>query len=344
MRVSRLAAVAAAIFLIASSLSRPAAAADVSFGFFYSNLSPYGSWVVSASYGRVWQPSTYTFGWNPYHDGHWVYTEFGWTWVSDYPWGAIPYHYGTWVYDPAWGWVWVPGYTVAPAWVVFCTGPDYIGWAPVHPGFSIGVSVSFADYDTDHFVFVSAGDFLAPRIRAHVVRRSEVIIERTKIVNNMAVENNVIVNRGPGVTWVEQVGGVKVKARPIERVPRVGRAERVDAVKVKKGLRAAEPVSANEPLPTMDRRAKAVRAPTLKEPATRPGVPGRAGPAGKPERPRATATAPGSERDRARSKASIEKKEDKVATKDQAKKKAKKKARAQDEVREKRQEKDDRSG
>ena len=58
----------------------PPATADLSFGAFYSNLSPYGSWLVSASYGRVWQPGVYRPGWNPYYDGHWVYSDLGWTW------------------------------------------------------------------------------------------------------------------------------------------------------------------------------------------------------------------------------------------------------------------------
>ena len=35
-------------------------------------------------------------GWQPYSNGQWVYTEYGWTWISDDPWGGNPYHYGTW--------------------------------------------------------------------------------------------------------------------------------------------------------------------------------------------------------------------------------------------------------
>src|SRR5438445_2432076 len=126
------------VLLLLAGASSPARA-DVSFDFFYSNLSPYGSWQASARYGRVWQPSLYASDWNPYYDGHWVYADVGWTWVSDYEWGAIPYHYGTWVEDPEIGWVWVPGTVWAPAWVVFRTGPDYIGWAPVSPGLTSGV-------------------------------------------------------------------------------------------------------------------------------------------------------------------------------------------------------------
>src|SRR5262249_20224585 len=151
--------------LTTGALSQPASAA-VSFDVFYSNLSPHGSWLVSAQYGRVWQPSEYRPGWNPYYDGHWAYTDLGWTWVSDYEWGATPYHYGTWVEDPQAGWVWMPGYTWAPSWVVFSSGPDYIGWAPVPPNYSLSVSIGPRDVRPSHFVFVTSGNFMAPRVRA----------------------------------------------------------------------------------------------------------------------------------------------------------------------------------
>ena len=111
-------------------------------------------------------------GWHPYTYGHWVYTDVGWTWVSDYEWGAIPYHYGTWVLEPELGWVWVPGYVWAPAWVVFRTGPSYVGWAPVPPSFSVGMSFSFSNHGADHFVFVREPDFVAPHIHRYAVPAS----------------------------------------------------------------------------------------------------------------------------------------------------------------------------
>ena len=251
-------ALIAAIVVLVASLFSPSAQAGVSFSAFYSDLSPYGSWQVSAQYGRVWQPSVYASGWNPYYDGHWVYSDLGWTWVSDYEWGAIPYHYGTWVSDPYNGWVWVPGYTWAPSWVVFRTGPDYIGWAPVSPGFSIGVSVGFGVPTASPFVFVSAGNFLAPRIRTCFVpqSRTTVIINNTRIVNNLRVENSVVVNRGPDPRIIERASGRRVREVPIERVsrvmpgPRVSRADlSVNPEQARHGVRAAEPVSVKRPLP-----------------------------------------------------------------------------------------------
>jgi hypothetical protein len=247
------------LLVFVSGLCAPAARADVSFDLFYSNLSPHGSWLVSAQYGRVWQPAVYRAGWNPYYDGHWVYTDLGWTWVSDYEWGAVPYHYGTWVLDPGIGWAWVPGYVWAPAWVVFRTGPDYIGWAPVSPSFSVGISAGFGEPAAGSFVFVSAGNFVAPRIRSCVVPRDRttVIINRTTVVNNIRVENNVVVNRGPDVTLVERASHRRIRQERIERVGRVAPLSHVsreqlavDPGRMKGGLRAAEPVSDKAPLPS----------------------------------------------------------------------------------------------
>ena len=257
MRYAKAAFVVAFILLLMGLFS-PSARAEVSFSVFYSNLSPYGSWHVSGQYGRVWQPGVYASGWNPYYDGHWVYTDLGWTWVSDYEWGAIPYHYGTWVADPDFGWVWVPGYVWAPSWVVFRTGPDYIGWAPVSPGFSVGVSASFGGPAPGSFVFVSAGNFLAPRVRTCIVpqSRTTVIINNTRIVNNIVVENNVVVNRGPDRQLIERASGHRLREVPIEHVSRVALGPRVtrdqlsvDPQRVRHGLRVAEPVSARSPLP-----------------------------------------------------------------------------------------------
>src|SRR4051794_35767800 len=75
----------------------------VSFQVFYDNLSPYGTWVDYPGYGYAWAPAADP-GFYPYSSlGHWVFTEFGWTWVSDYPWGWAPFHYGRWQFDPVYG-------------------------------------------------------------------------------------------------------------------------------------------------------------------------------------------------------------------------------------------------
>jgi hypothetical protein len=246
-----------ALGLLTGVFARPAQA-EVSFSFFYSNLSPHGAWQVSAEYGRVWQPSVYAPGWNPYYDGHWVYTDLGWTWVSDYSWGTIPYHYGTWVMDADYGWIWVPGYVWAPAWVVFRTGPDYIGWAPVSPRYSVSLSMSFGQPAPGPFVFVSARDFVAPQVRRYVIpeRQTTVIINNTRIVNNLAIENSVVVNRGPNPRLIEKASGQPIREVRIEQVrgvapdPHVSRAKlRVDPQRMRDGLRAAEPTRGEQRQP-----------------------------------------------------------------------------------------------
>src|SRR3989454_4019091 len=53
---------------------------------FEQSLSPYGHWVDTPEYGRVWIPDEGT-DWQPYTDGQWVDTDYGWTFASTVPWG-----------------------------------------------------------------------------------------------------------------------------------------------------------------------------------------------------------------------------------------------------------------
>jgi uncharacterized membrane protein YgcG len=113
---------------------------------FDETLGPYGQWVDSGegpNDGRAWRPDPDVVGedFQPYATGgHWVYSDWGWTWESDYPWGWAPFHYGRWALTPSWGWVWYPGSVWAPAWVDWRFGGGYIGWAPLPPvGFAVVV-------------------------------------------------------------------------------------------------------------------------------------------------------------------------------------------------------------
>lgn len=109
---------------------------------FYSDLNPYGNWIQTPSYGYVWVPGQAGAGFQPYMtDGHWEYTGYGWTWVSDFAWGWAPFHYGRWYMDPAYGWVWMPGAMWAPAWVTWGQYEGYYCWAPLGPG----------EYATTHY-------------------------------------------------------------------------------------------------------------------------------------------------------------------------------------------------
>src|SRR4051812_31026875 len=87
----------------------PSGRATVDLGFFYDDLAPYGRWVQRPQYGWVWTPRVASSSWRPYEDGHWVWTDEGWTWISDEPFGWATYHYGRWYDDPDYGWEWLPG-------------------------------------------------------------------------------------------------------------------------------------------------------------------------------------------------------------------------------------------
>ena len=108
---------------------------NASYDTFYSKLDPYGDWRETADYGYVFQPRAAEGSrkWRPYTNGRWVYTEAGWTWVSEEPFGWATYHYGRWTRLRNIGWVWVPGDEWAPAWVSWRKSDDYVGWAPLPP-------------------------------------------------------------------------------------------------------------------------------------------------------------------------------------------------------------------
>ena len=83
----------------------------------------------------IWVPySNYEVeDWNPYVNGRWVWSPYGWEWVSDYHWGYGPYHYGRWWHSRDYGWCWSPGYRWGPSWVNWCENDGYIGWHPISP-------------------------------------------------------------------------------------------------------------------------------------------------------------------------------------------------------------------
>src|SRR5216683_1889338 len=106
---------------------------------FEEGLSPYGRWVDSPEYGRVWVPSDTGPDWQPYTDGRWVDTDLGWSFASSVPWGWAVFHYGRWGFGLGLGWFWVPGFVWAPAWVSWRYYPGFVCWSPFAPrGFVFG--------------------------------------------------------------------------------------------------------------------------------------------------------------------------------------------------------------
>ncbi|MEO1231164.1 MAG: DUF6600 domain-containing protein [Myxococcota bacterium] len=100
----------------------------------HAELDAYGSWVDVADHGPAWRPDDVDQDWRPYTRGHWERQNDAWLWVSDLSWGRIPFHYGRWLSHANYGWVWVPGRTWAPAWVLWSDVEGYSAWAPLPPG------------------------------------------------------------------------------------------------------------------------------------------------------------------------------------------------------------------
>jgi len=234
--------------------SRPARAeVNVSISFFYDELSPYGRWASVGSYGDCWIPSNVAAGWQPYTDGEWVYTEYGWTWVSYDPWGGDPYHYGTWVWEDPWGWVWAPGTIWAPAWVTWCYSDSYVGWAPIPPS----LSISFSGYagpavvvSQSRYVFVPVNRFSGVRVSTVrlPVRENAAIFPRVRKVTSFSVSHGIMVNRGPSVDRIERAARTRIPRRSISELK--SRPVPLSSSGVTRGRRAAvvspAPVRARE--------------------------------------------------------------------------------------------------
>ena len=164
---------------------------------FYDQLSPYGQWVNDPQYGYVWIPSAVP-NFTPYStEGHWVYTVYGWTWVSDYPWGWATFHYGRWAYDNAYGWLWVPGTVWGPAWVAWRQCNGYYGWAPLYPGLDITIGFNWNRIPDNYWCFVNER-YIADR---NVWRHYEPRNNNAVFVRNSTVINSTYYDRGRGVTY-----------------------------------------------------------------------------------------------------------------------------------------------
>src|SRR5436190_18848475 len=175
---------------------------------FYTKLEPHGAWLETADYGYVWQPreAESSRSWRPYTNGRWVYTDAGWTWISEEPFGWATYHYGRWTRLRGIGWVWVPGQQWAPAWVSWRKSNDYVGWAPLPPEARFdqrtGIhnwSDNYYDIGPDQYCFVATREFGAQRIQSTIVppERNITIVNQTTNVTHITYNNATVVNEGP---------------------------------------------------------------------------------------------------------------------------------------------------
>jgi Family of unknown function (DUF6600) len=114
----------------------------------------------------VWRPYCAGPYWNPYINGNWVFTYYGWIWVSFYNWGWGPYNYGRWYCSNLYGWVWLPGRIWAPNWVTWRYHNNYVGWYPTCPRVywrnhrNIICTNNLFSYVPSNWVFVKKDDFI----------------------------------------------------------------------------------------------------------------------------------------------------------------------------------------
>lgn len=193
-------------------------------GYFYSELSSYGTW-IELDYGTlVWRPTIIKRSWAPYSYGSWIWTDYGWYWDSYEPYGYIVFHYGRWYYDDYYGWIWVPDYEWAPAWVEWRYDDDYIGWAPLSPyaSFSINVGIYFTTnyyVPYTHWHFVNYNNFCNTHVYNYYAgpEYKYRIYSRTKVRTNYDYYNGRVRNRGVDLKYVENRSGQKIRQRDIYR-------------------------------------------------------------------------------------------------------------------------------
>ncbi len=181
--------------------------------FFYDRLAAYGNWVDLKPYGYVWVPRQMGYRWRPYSDGYWIWTDFGWTWVSDQEWGDIPFHYGRWSREDDIGWFWVPGTVWGPAWVVWRSNEQYVGWAPLPPGTGLGAGRGFPSASIavpDPFwVFLQAVRFQDREIQPFILpfERNRIIVGSTGTPNRVYVRVDRIIFEELGLEEVRRITG-----------------------------------------------------------------------------------------------------------------------------------------
>jgi hypothetical protein len=246
---------------------------SVSISYFHETLAPYGRWVVSEPYGEVWVPSRISSGWDPYWNGEWIWTDYGWTWVSYDPWGDIPYHYGTWVWVDN-GWAWEPGTVWAPAWVTWAWTDDYIGWAPVSSSFFItasGYSGPAVVVAPTRYVFVPATQFVGTNVSTVSVPQTQnaAILSRAQKGTRFTVSSGVVrATAVPPPSLVERVSGKRLERASLGKLkarPTTLAAAHVSGKRIPVVAPARERSAAIARAKTNTRQSKAARAARVRE-------------------------------------------------------------------------------
>ena len=166
-----------------------------------------------------------TAEWTPYSSGRWVYTYYGWMWITDYTWGWATYNYGRWYYDYYWGWVWLPGRYWAPNWVQWCYNSNYIGWYPIYPRrhgwhhrhHHWHNGRYYTNTDPRHWVIVKRKDFtqiIKPNITVDKIENGRVL-EESKKTAIVKFDGKSYTNIGPKVDIIEKNTGSKIEPKKV---------------------------------------------------------------------------------------------------------------------------------
>jgi hypothetical protein len=203
---------------------------DMDSSYFYEYLSPHGAWVNHAPYGYVWIPERMAYGWRPYTQGQWVWSDFGWTWASRFSWGWVPFHYGRWGWDRYFGWFWVPGVEWGPAWVSWRTSDLFIGWAPIPPEarFIPGVGITALPYTLHHssWVFVEYPYFLDSRLNRYVLpmERNLTLINYSAMRTDIRMGDHGVINRGVDIEYIRRMTRQTISRHELAPSDRPGRS------------------------------------------------------------------------------------------------------------------------
>ena len=170
-------------------------------GYFYDYLAPYGTWIRHRNHGYVWIPRNMGYRWRPYTHGHWIWSNYGWTWISDFDWGWAVFHYGRWGYDDRIGWFWVPGTDWGPAWVAWRSHDLYFGWAPLPPGIEWRPGYGFGgpfDVPDDSWIFVEGRNFLRSGIYSYILpfERNRAIVRMSQLRQGNGFRGDRVYNDG----------------------------------------------------------------------------------------------------------------------------------------------------
>jgi len=238
------------------SASAPAGEPVANFDYFQQQLSPYGTWVNVPGYGQCWQPYGLPYGWRPYYDnGYWVYTDAGMYWQSNYPWGVIAFHYGRWTFVGGYGWIWVPAYEYAPAWVFWRHSGGCVGWAPLpygavfvdggwmYRGHRFAVGYDFG-YGASFFIFVGYDHLWEHDYRHYTLRGAELgAVFRVSVINRFhRDEHGRFIAEGFDRQHLERLTGRSIAVARHEEVrSREREALRTDRERVSHGGPRGEP-------------------------------------------------------------------------------------------------------